>query len=206
MVIWERPQTNNDRKLHHWKQICCIELKWICCPWGIFWICCLPLIHQSPTGRWLIVAGRYQCMCDFCLTINVPGDCGSSRPMRVEPRLHCVGIEWQVWGRCVGSAAHSRLHEIAARALSAARAIEPRPTRFAWVLALGVPRTHNTACALCVGPRTLRGFAHFAWARAFCVGSRTFQPALGGPCIDILFHTIFNPFNMLFKQITPNII
>ena len=92
------------------------------------------------------------------------GDCGSSRPTRVEPRFHCVGIEWQVRGRCVGSAAHSPLHAIAARALSAARAIEPRPTHFARVRALGVPRS----------PRTLRGpahfvwAAHFAWARAFC--------------------------------------
>ena len=111
------------------------------------------------------------------LTLNVPGDCGSSRPTRVEPRLHCVGIEWQVRGRCMGSAAHSPLHAIAARALSAARAIEPRPTHFARVRALGVPRTHNAARALCVGPRTLRGSAHFAWARAFCVGSHTLQPA-----------------------------
>ena len=135
------------------------------------------------------------------LTLNVPGDCGSSRPTRVEPRLHCVGIEWQVRGRCVGSAAHSSLHAIAARAFSAARAIEPRPTHFARVRALGVPRTHNAARALCVGPRVLRGLAHFA------------TRALGGPCIDILFpcidilfHAIFNPFNLLSKQITPNII
>ena len=107
----------------------------------------------------------------------MPGDCGASRPTRVEPRLHCVGIAWQVRGRCVGSAAHSPLHAIAARALSAARAIEPRPTHFARVRALGVPRTPKAARALCVGPRTLHGSAHFAWARAFCVGSRTLQPA-----------------------------
>ena len=112
------------------------------------------------------------------LTLNVPGDCGSSRPTRVEPWLHCVGIEWQVRGRCVGSMAHSPLHAIAARAPGAARAIEPRPTHFARVRALGVTRTHNAARALCVGPRTLRVSAHFAWARAFCVGSRTLQPAL----------------------------
>ena len=93
------------------------------------------------------------------LTLNVPGDCGSSRPTRVEPRLHCVGIEWQVRGRCVGSAA---------RALSAARAIEPRPTHFARVRTLCVPRTHNAARALCVDPRTLRGPAHFAWYRVLC--------------------------------------
>ena len=111
------------------------------------------------------------------LTLNVPGDCGSSRPTRVEPRLHCVGIEWQVRGRCVGSAAHSPLHAIAARALSAACAIEPRPTHFARVRTLGVPLTHNSARALCVGPHTLRGSAHFAGARAFCVGSHTLQPA-----------------------------
>ena len=110
------------------------------------------------------------------LTLNVPGDCGSSWPTRVEPRLHCAGIKWQVRGRCVGSAAHSPLHAIAARALSATRAIEPRPTHFAGVRALGVPRTHNAARVLCVGPRTLRRSAHFAWARAFCVGSRTLQP------------------------------
>ena len=102
------------------------------------------------------------------LTLNVPGDCGSSRPTRVEPRLHCVGIEWQVRGRCVGSAAHSPLHAIAARALSAARAIEPRPTHFARVRALGVPRTHIAARALCAGPRIMRGPAHFAWARELC--------------------------------------
>ena len=102
------------------------------------------------------------CLSPNVLTLNVPGDCGSSRPTRVEPQLHCVGIEWQVRGRCVGSAAHSSLHVIAARALSAARAIEPRPTHFARVRALGVPRTHNAARALCVGPRTLRGPAHFA--------------------------------------------
>ena len=111
------------------------------------------------------------------LTLNVPSHCGSSRPTRVEPRLHCVGIEWQVRGRCVDSAAHPPIHAIAARALSAARAIEPRPTHFARVRALGAPRTHNAARALCVGPRILRGSAHFAWARASCVGSPTLQPA-----------------------------
>ena len=128
------------------------------------------------------------------LTLYVPGDSGSSRSTRVEPRLHCVGIEWQVRGRCVGSAAHSPLHAIAARALSAARAIEPRPTHFARVRALGVPRTHNAARALCVGPRIMRGIAYFA------------TRALGGPYIDILLHAIFNPFNLLSMQITPNII
>ena len=52
MVTWERPQTNRDRNLHHWKQICCVKLKLNCYPWlGIFWICCLTLIHQSPSGR-----------------------------------------------------------------------------------------------------------------------------------------------------------
>ena len=144
--------------------------------------------------------------CKFVLlTLNVPGDCGSSRPTRVEPRLHCVGIEWQVRGRCVGSAAHSPLH--------AAHAIEPGPTNFARVRALGVPRTHNAAGALCVGPHTLRGSAHFAWARALCVGPRILRGiayfatrALGGPYIDNLLHTIFNPFNLLSTQITPNII
>ena len=110
------------------------------------------------------------------LTLNVPGNCGSSRPTRVEPWLHCVGIAWQVRGRCAGSAAHSLLHAIAARALSAARAIEPRPTHFVRVRALGVPRTHRAARTLCAGPRTLRGPAHFAWTRALCVGSRTLQP------------------------------
>ena len=111
------------------------------------------------------------------LTLNVPGDCGSSRPTRVEPQLHCVGIEWQLRGRCVGSAAHSTLHAIAARALSAARAIEPRPTHFARVRALGVitqPAHFARARALCVGPR---GSAHYAWARAFCVSSWPLQPA-----------------------------
>ena len=69
-VTWERPETNRNRNLHHWKQICCVKLKLNCYPWlGIFWICCLTLIHQSPTGRWLIVAGRLQCMCDFCLIL-----------------------------------------------------------------------------------------------------------------------------------------
>ena len=147
------------------------------------------------------------------LTLNVPGDCGSSRPTRVEPRLHCVGIEWHVRGRCVGSAAHSPLRAIAARALSAARAIEPRPTHFARIRILCVHLTHNAARALCVGPRTLRGSAHFAWVRTFCVGPRILHGlahfatrVLGSPCIDILFHAIFNPFNLPSKQITPNII
>ena len=135
----------------------------------------------------------------FLLTLNVPSDCGSSRPTRVEPRLHCVGIEWQVRGRCVGSAAHSPLHAIAARALSAARAIEPRPTHFARFRALGVPPTHNAARALYVGPRILRGSAHFAWARALCVGSRTLQPArlaahaLLSFSIQFLTHSICYP-------------
>ena len=125
---------------------------------------------------------------EIILTLNVPGDCGSSRPTRVEPRLHCVSIEWQVRGRCVGSAAHSPLH-----------AIEPRPTHFARVRALGVPRTHNAAHALCVGPRTLRGSAHFAWARAFYVGSRTLQPArlvahtLISFCMQFSTHSICYP-------------
>ena len=78
----------------------------------------------------------------------------------------------KVWGRCVGSAAHSPLHAIAARTLSTACAIEPRPTHFTRVCALGVPRTHNAARALCVGSRTLCGPAHFAWVRALCVGPR----------------------------------
>ena len=149
----------------------------------------------------------------WLLTLNVPGDCGSSRPTRVEPRLHCVGIEWQVRGRCVGSAAHSPLHAIAARTLSAARAIEPRPTHFARVRALGAPRTHNAARALGVGPRTWRGPAYLAWFRAKCMGPRILRglahfatQALGGPCIDIRFHAIFNPFNLQSKQIKPNII
>ena len=151
----------------------------------------------------------YNHLCTF-LTLNVPGDCGSPRPTRVEPRLHCVGIDWQVRGRCVGSAAHSPLHAIAALALSAARAIEPRPTHFARVRALGVPRTHNAARTLCADPRTLLGTA---WVRALCLGPRIMRElanfatrALGGLCIDILFHAIFNPFNLLSKQITPNII
>ena len=121
------------------------------------------------------------------LTLNVLGDCGSSRPTRVEPRLHCVGIEWQVRGRCVGSAAHSPLHAIATSALSAAHAIEPQPTHFARVRALGVPALVTKpahfaqARALCVGPRgsahyawvrvgprIMRGPAHFAWTRELC--------------------------------------
>ena len=151
--------------------------------------------------------GAYMGVSQLLLTLNMPGDCGSSQPTRVEPRLHCVGIEWQVRGRCVGSAAHSPLHAIAARALSAARAIEPRPTHFMRVRAFGVTRPHNAAHALCVGPRTLHGPAPFAWARTFCVGPRILRRlALGGPCIDILFHAIFNPFNLLSKQITPNVI
>ena len=102
------------------------------------------------------------------LTLNVAGDCGSSRPTRVEPRLHCICIAWQVRGRSVGSAAHSPLRAIAARALSAAHATEPRPMRFARVRGLGVPRTHSATCSLCVGPRTLRGPTHSVWAHALC--------------------------------------
>ena len=91
------------------------------------------------------------------LTLNVPGDCGSARPTRVEPRLHCVGIAWQVRGKCADSAAHSPLRAITARALSAARAIEPRPTHSA-----RVPRTWRSAHsrAFC-GPRKVR-LAHCA--------------------------------------------
>ena len=105
------------------------------------------------------------------LTLNVPGDCGSSQPTRVEPPLHCVGIEWQLRGRCVGSAAHSPL------ALSAARAIEPGPMHFVRICALGVPRTYNEARALRgpahvawvrVGPRIMRGPRRFAWACELC--------------------------------------
>ena len=138
------------------------------------------------------------------LTLNVPGDCGSSQPTRVEPPLHCVGIEWQLRGRCVGSAAHSPL------ALSAARAIEPGPMHFVRIRALGVPRTYNEARALCTGPRTLRGSE---WVHALCVGPGVLRGlanfatrVLGRPCVDILFHAIFDSFNLLSKQITPNII
>ena len=111
----------------------------------------------------------------------MPGDCGSSQPTPVEPRLHCMDIEWQVRGRCVGSAAHSPLHAIAARALSAARAIEPRPTHFACIRALGVPALITKpahfarARALCVGPRIMRGPAHYAWARELC-NPRAWRP------------------------------
>ena len=117
----------------------------------------------------------FVCICWNELTLNVPGDCGSSRPTWVEPRLHCMGIEWQVRGRCVGSAAHSSLHAIAARAISAARAIEPQPTHFACVRALVAPRTHDAARALCVGPRTLHGPPHFAWAHTLC-NPRAWRP------------------------------
>ena len=91
------------------------------------------------------------------LTLNVPGDCGSARPTRVEPRLHCVGIAWQVRGKCADSAAHSPLRAITARALSAVCAIEPRPTHSA-----RVPRTWRSAHsrAFC-GPRKVR-LAHCA--------------------------------------------
>ena len=82
----------------------------------------------------------------------MPGDCGSARPTRVEPRLHCVGIAWQVRGKCADSAAHSPLRAITARALSAARAIEPRPTHSA-----RVPRTwRSTHSRAFCGPRKVR--------------------------------------------------
>ena len=93
------------------------------------------------------------------------GACGSSRHTRVEPRLHCMGIAWQVRGRCLGSAAHSPRHTIAARALSAARATEPRPTHFAR------HRAHLASRAL------IAQSADFAWVRTLCLGSRTLQPA-----------------------------
>ena len=97
------------------------------------------------------------------LTLNVPDDCGSSRPTRVEPRLHRVGIEWQVRGRCVGSAAHPPLHAIAAR---------PSISRASVHLASPVPTTYPAhfawALTLCVCPGTLRGPAPFAWARTLC--------------------------------------
>ena len=126
------------------------------------------------------------------LTLNVPGDCSSLRPTRVEPRLHCVDIAWQVRGRCVGSAVHLPLHAIAAHALSAARAIEPRPTHFT----LGVPRTHSAARALCVGPRTLQP-AHLA-AHALISFSMQFSthsncdPSKSWPILSKV-NTIFNP-------------
>ena len=125
----------------------------------------------SPWGN------RGSVSCSWILTLNVPGDCGSSRPTRVEPRLHCVGIAWQVRKRCVDSAAHSPLHAMAAHAFrasahSASRALIAQPAHFAWTR------------ALCVDPRTLRVFAHFA------------DRVLDGPCIDILFNAIFNPFNL----------
>ena len=117
---------------------------------------------------------------------NVPGDDGSSRPKRVEPRFHCVDIAWQVQGRCVRSVAHSSPHTIAAHALSAARTIEPLPMHFVCVHALCVPHTHSAVCAL-------------------CVGSCTLQPAhLAVHALTSFFHAIFNPFNLRSKQITPN--
>ena len=90
-------------------------------------------LHKTNKTFWYIFK--------MLLTLNVSGDYGSSRPTRVEPRLHCVDIAWQVRGRCVGSAAHSPLHAIAARALSAARAIEPRSMHFARVRELCSPIT-----------------------------------------------------------------
>ena len=133
---------------------------------------------QRDRSVWISTLWRLKIYCPrlrTILTLNVPGDCGSSRPTRVEPRLHCVDIEWQVRGRCVGSAAHSPLHAIAARALKAARAIEPRPTHFARVRALAVPGIHNAARALCVGPRTLRGPAHLARLAAHALISFSMQ-------------------------------
>ena len=104
------------------------------------------------------------------LTLNVLGDCGSSWPMRVEPWLHCMGIAWQVRGRCAGSAAHAPLRAIAAHGLSAACAIEPRPTHFACT-------PHLVSSAL------IAQSAHFAWVRTpcvghiFCLGPHTLQPS-----------------------------
>ena len=109
------------------------------------------------------------------LTLNVPGDCGSSRPTRVEPRLYCVGIEWQVGGGGAWAVRPTHLstqlrpaHSVRPAQLNrgprisrasahlASPALITQPARFAWVR------------ALCVGPRILRGPAHFAWARALC--------------------------------------
>ena len=142
-------------------------------------------------GCFLSVTLLYKITLEFCLgwnshqsilTLNVPGDCGSARPTRVEPRLHCVGIAWQVRGKCADSAAHSPLRAITARALSAARAIEPRPTHSARV------------------PRTWRS-AHFA-GHAKC-GSRTVRPDQNaGPCADSLANAICDPANLPPSQIT----
>ena len=128
-------------------------------PWEHIWVIKAILIKKSFEMSYANRKPFYSGL--NVLTLNVPGDCGSSRPTRVEPRLHCVAIAWQVWERWVGSAAHSPLHAIAARALSAAYAIEPRPTHFACVRALGVPRTHSAARALWVGTRILQP-AHLA--------------------------------------------
>ena len=107
------------------------------------------------------------------------------RPTRVEPRLHCVDIAWQVRGRCVGSAAYSPLHAIAARALSAARAIEPRPTHFARVR------------ALCVGPRISRGLALFA-ARAHALISSSMQFSTHSICDPSKSRPILSKANTIF--------
>ena len=79
---------------------------------------------------------------------EVLGQCGPlNSPRNCGPRTQCGPRNW------------TTAHTFRAR---------PRTWR---------PRTHNAARALCAGPRTLRGSAHCAWARAFCVGSRPLQPA-----------------------------
>ena len=104
--------------------------------------------YTSLLTTWVItdVSVNIQHLMTGQLTLKVPSDCGSVRPMRMEPRFQCMGIERQVRGRCVNSATLSPLRAIVARALSASCAIEPRPMHSARIPRT---RTHFAAHAKC---------------------------------------------------------
>ena len=102
------------------------------------------------------------------LSLNVPGDCGSLRPTRVEPQLHCVGIAWQMQGRCDGSAGtHLSMQLWPTHSV--------RPTQLNRGPRISRAAPHLASHALIVQS------AHFEWACALWVGSRTWRLMLSYP-------------------------
>ena len=118
----------------------------------------------------------------FLLTLNVPGDCGSSRPTR-EWNRGCIA--WALNGKCGGGAWAVRpthlstqlrpAHSVRPAQLNRGPRISRRSAHLPSPALITQSAHFAWAHALCVGPRTLRGPALFAWARALC-NPRAWRP------------------------------
>ena len=106
------------------------------------------------------------------LTLNVPGDCGSARPTRVEPRLYCVGIAWQVRGKCGPLTAPRNYRprtQCGPRNWTAAHALCSRAAHEAFRAFPRILRaTQSAARALC-DPTKMRAHVLTVWQMQFAI-------------------------------------